>query len=189
YSQSFLKLFSECRPVIRAPYNLFLYWEAEFHKWAVDIPFHNLNNKDFSLKEDEDIVGVFHCLSHAMKKNPHLIHMVKLKSWTKSKSILGISYDLFRILTGEDGEGYDKETREILLKFPGLLVLEEGHNGWNEQSLVWKALRKVETEKHILLSGMNIKDLYNTLCVVSPKFAADLEQKWGSLNSSTDKNA
>ncbi|WMV57735.1 hypothetical protein MTR67_051120 [Solanum verrucosum] len=36
---------------------------------------------------------------------------------------------------------------------------------------------------------MNIKDLYNTLCVVSPKFAADLEQKWGSLNSSTDKNA
>ncbi|WMV57732.1 hypothetical protein MTR67_051117, partial [Solanum verrucosum] len=108
-------------------------------------------------------------------------------------SILGISYDLLRILTGEDGEGYVKETREILLKFPSLLVLEEGNNGWNEQSLVWKALRKVEIEKHILLSGMNIKDLYNSLgrdiCVVSPKFAADLEQKWGSFNSSTDKNA
>ncbi|KAG5572502.1 hypothetical protein H5410_062268 [Solanum commersonii] len=70
--------------------------------------------------------------------------------------------ELVTILTGEDGEGYDKETREMLVKFPGLLVLGEGHNGWNEQSLVWKALRK---------------------------FAADLEQKWGSLNSSTDKNA
>ena len=35
----------------------------------------------------------------------------------------------------------------------------------------------------------NIKELYNTLCVVSPMFAADLEQKWDSLSISTDKNA
>uniref|UniRef100_M1B5D9 ATP-dependent helicase n=1 Tax=Solanum tuberosum TaxID=4113 RepID=M1B5D9_SOLTU len=193
FLQSFLKLFPQCRPVIIAPSNLLLKWEAEFQKWAVDIPFHNLNNKDFSLKEDEGTVGVFNCLSHAVKKNPHLKRMVKLQSWAKSQSVLGISYDLFRILTGEDGEGYAKETREILLKSPGLLVLEEGLNGWNEQSLVWKALRKVETEKRILLSGTpfknNIKDLYNTLCVVSPKFAADFKQKWTSLSSSIDKNA
>ena len=100
---------------------------------------------------------------------------------------------MFRILTGEDGEGYNKELREILLKFPSLLVLEEGHTARNEHSLVWKALKKVETEKRILLSGTpfqnNIKELYNTLCVVSPKFAADLEQKWASLSSSIDKNA
>ncbi|XP_027775003.1 SNF2 domain-containing protein CLASSY 3-like [Solanum pennellii] len=31
--------------------------------------------------------------------------------------------------------------------------------------------------------------MYNTFCVVSPKFAADLEQKWASLSSSIDKNA
>ncbi|KAH0705703.1 hypothetical protein KY285_010242 [Solanum tuberosum] len=193
FLQSFLKLFPQCRPVIIAPSNLLLKWEAEFQKWAVDIPFHNLNNKDFSLKEDEGTVGVYNCLSRAVKKNPHLIRMVKLQSWAKSQSVLGISYDLFRILMGEDGEGYAKETREILLKFPGLLVLEEGQNGWNEQSLVWKALRKVETEKRILLSGTpfknNIKDLYNTLCVVSPKFAADFKQKWASLSSSIDKNS
>ncbi|KAG5572511.1 hypothetical protein H5410_062277 [Solanum commersonii] len=193
FLQSFLKLFPQCRPVIIAPSNLLLKWEAEFQKWAVDIPFHNLNNKDFSLKEDEGTVGVFNCLSRAVKKNPHLIRMVKLQSWGKSHSVLGISYDLFRILMGEDGEGYAKETREILLKFPGLLVLEEGQNGWNEKSLVWKALRKVETEKRILLSGTpfknNIKDLYNTLCVVGPKFAADFKQKWASVSSSIDKNA
>ncbi|MCD9638238.1 hypothetical protein HAX54_022087 [Datura stramonium] len=184
FLQSFLKLFPNCRPVIIAPSSLLLNWEAEFQKWEVDIPFHNLNSKDFSFQEDEATVGVFHCLSRAGKKNPHLIRMVKLRSWAKRKSVLGISYDLFRILTGEDGEGYAKEIREILLKLPGLLVLEEGHTARNEQSLVWKALNKVETEKRILLSGTpfqnNIKEF--------PKFAADSKQKWASLRSSIDKN-
>ena len=88
----------------------------------VDIPFHNLNNKNFFLKEDEGTVCVFHCLSGPAKKNPHIVWMAKLKSWAKSKIVLGIRYDLFRILTGEDGDGYNKELREILLKFPSLLV-------------------------------------------------------------------
>ncbi|XP_015081025.1 SNF2 domain-containing protein CLASSY 3-like [Solanum pennellii] len=193
FLQSYLKLFPKSRPVIIAPSSLLLNWEAEFQKWEVDIPFHNLNSKDFSLQEDEATVSVFRCLSHAGKRNPHLIRMVKLGSWVKGNSILGISYDLFRILTGDDGDGYAKPIREILLKYPGLLVLEEGHTARNEQSLVWKALKKVETEKRIVLSGTpfqnNIKELYNTLCVVSPKFAADLEQKWASLSSSIDKNA
>ncbi|XP_015085900.1 SNF2 domain-containing protein CLASSY 4-like [Solanum pennellii] len=193
FLQSYLKLFPKSRPVIIAPSSLLLNWEAEFQKWEVDIPFHNLNSKDFSLQEDEATVRVFRSLSHAGKRNPHLIRMVKLGSWVKGKSVLGISYDLFRILTADDGDSYAKPIREILLKYPGLLVLEEGHTARNEQSLVWKALKKVETEKRIVLSGTpfqnNIKELYNTLCVVSPKFAADLEQKWASLSSSIDKNA
>ncbi|XP_004245838.3 SNF2 domain-containing protein CLASSY 3-like [Solanum lycopersicum] len=192
FLQAFLKQFPKCRPVIIAPSNLLLNWEAEFQKWEVDIPFHNLNSKDFSSQEDEATVSVFHCLSRAGKNNPHLIRMVKLRSWAKSKSVLGISYDLFRILTGEDGDSYATEIKEILLKLPGLLVLEEGHTARNDQSLVWKALNKIETEKRILLSGTpfqnNIKELYNTLCVVSPKFAADLEHKWAYLSSSIDKN-
>uniref|UniRef100_A0A3Q7EGD3 Uncharacterized protein n=2 Tax=Solanum lycopersicum TaxID=4081 RepID=A0A3Q7EGD3_SOLLC len=193
FLQSYLKLFPKSRPVIVAPSSLLLNWEAEFQKWEVDNPFHNLNSKDFSLQEDEATVSVFRCLSHAGKRNPHLIRMVKLGSWVKGNSVLGISYDLFRILTADDGDGYAKPIREILLKYPGLLVLEEGHTARNEQSLVWKALKKVETDKRIVLSGTpfqnNIKELYNTLCVVSPKFAADLEQKWASLSSSIDKNA
>ncbi|MCE3052175.1 hypothetical protein HAX54_051751 [Datura stramonium] len=47
FLQSFLKLFPNSRPVIIAPSNLFNR-EAEFRKWEVDIPFHNLNSKDFS---------------------------------------------------------------------------------------------------------------------------------------------
>uniref|UniRef100_A0A3Q7IIH4 SNF2 N-terminal domain-containing protein n=1 Tax=Solanum lycopersicum TaxID=4081 RepID=A0A3Q7IIH4_SOLLC len=159
----------------------------------VDIPFHNLNNKNFFLKEDEGTVCVFHCLSGPAKKNPHIVWMAKLKSWAKSKIVLGIRYDLFRILTGEDGDGYNKELREILLKFPSLLVCKEGHTAQNENNLVWKALKKVETQKRVLLSQTpfqnKIKELYNTLCAVSPKIAADLEQKWASLSSSIDKNA
>ncbi|CAN4080798.1 unnamed protein product [Withania somnifera] len=181
FLQSYLKLFPNSQPVVIAPSNLLLNWAAEFQKWEVDIPFHNLNSKDFSSQEDKTTDSVFHCLSRAGKK----IHTLY--------SVLGISYDLFRILTGEDGDGYAKEIREMLLKFPGLLILEEGHTARNEQSLVWKALNKVETQKRILLSGTpfqnNIKELYNTFCVVSPKFAADLEKKWTSLSSSIDKNA
>ncbi|KAH0642312.1 hypothetical protein KY285_033182 [Solanum tuberosum] len=56
-------------------------------------------------------------------------------------------------LIGDDGDGNAKEIREILLKLPGLLVLEEGHIVRNEKSLLWQALRNVETEKRILFSG------------------------------------
>ncbi|KAG5592708.1 hypothetical protein H5410_043222 [Solanum commersonii] len=136
FLQSYLKLFPQCRPVVIAPSNLLLNWVAEFQKWA----------------EDEGTVGVFHCLSGAAKKK-------STPSTDGEAEILGE-----KILTGEDGEGYAKELREILLKFPDLLVLEEGHTARNEHSLVWKALK-------------------------SPKFAADLEQKWASLSSSIDKNA
>ncbi|KAK4737556.1 hypothetical protein R3W88_001253 [Solanum pinnatisectum] len=96
-------------------------------------------------------------------------------------SVLRIRYVFFRILMGEDGDGCAKQTREILLKFPGLLVLDEGHTARNQHRFVWNTLQKIEREKHILLFGSpfldNIKDLYNPLCVVSQKFAADLEQK------------
>ncbi|KAH0645779.1 hypothetical protein KY290_034581 [Solanum tuberosum] len=192
FLQSYLKMFPKSRPVIIAPSSLLLNWEAEFQKWKVDIPFYNLNSKDFSSQEEEATVRVVGCLSDAGRKNTQLIRLVKLKSWAESKSVLGISYDLLRNLTGEDGDGNAKGIREMLLKLPGLLVLEEGHTARNEHSLVWKALKKVETEKRILLSGTpfqnNIKEFYNTLSIVCPKFAADSEQKWASLSSSIDNN-
>ncbi|KAH0645056.1 hypothetical protein KY284_032940 [Solanum tuberosum] len=122
--------------VFIAPSSLLLNWEAEFQKWKVDIPFYNLNNKDFSSQEEEATVLVFGCLSHAGRNYPHLISLVKLKSWDER----------------DDGDGNAKEIREIFLKLPGLLVLE-GHIVRNEQSLLWQALRNVETEKRILFSG------------------------------------
>uniref|UniRef100_A0A3Q7IIT8 Helicase C-terminal domain-containing protein n=1 Tax=Solanum lycopersicum TaxID=4081 RepID=A0A3Q7IIT8_SOLLC len=158
----------------------------------VDITFHNLNIKYFFLKKDDGTVGVFHCLSGAAKKSTPCTDGVA-EILAKSKSLLGIRYDLFRILTGEDGKGYKKALREILLKFPRLLVYEEGQTSRNENNLVWKALRKVEIEKRILLSQTpfqnNINEIHNTLCVVSPNIAVYLKQKWASLSNSIDKNA
>uniref|UniRef100_A0A3Q7III4 SNF2 N-terminal domain-containing protein n=1 Tax=Solanum lycopersicum TaxID=4081 RepID=A0A3Q7III4_SOLLC len=55
---------------------------------------------------------------------------------TGKRSSRNGSYDLFRILTREDGEGYNKELKEILLKFPSLLVFKEGHTARNENNLV-----------------------------------------------------
>ena len=49
FLQSHLKLFTKSRSVIIAPSSLLLNREAEIHKLEVDIPFHNLNKKDFSL--------------------------------------------------------------------------------------------------------------------------------------------
>ncbi|MCE3215922.1 hypothetical protein HAX54_004106 [Datura stramonium] len=73
----------------------------------------------FLFPEDKATVGVFHCLSHAGRKNPDFIRMVKLKSWAKSK-VFWESAMTFGILMGEDGEGYAKKIREILLKLPEL---------------------------------------------------------------------
>ncbi|KAG5591229.1 hypothetical protein H5410_041743 [Solanum commersonii] len=108
-------------------------------------------------------------------------------------SVLGINYDLFAGLIGDDGDDNAKEIGEILLKLSGLMVLEEGHIARNEQSLLWQALRKVETEKRILFSETlfqtNIKEFYNTLSIVYAKFGADPQQKWVYISSSIDKNA
>uniref|UniRef100_K4AVF4 SNF2 N-terminal domain-containing protein n=1 Tax=Solanum lycopersicum TaxID=4081 RepID=K4AVF4_SOLLC len=159
--QSYLKLFPKSQPVIIPPSSLPLKCEAEFQKWEVDVLFHNLNNNDFSLQEDEAT-------------------MVKLGSCVKGNRVLGISYDLARILTGDDGNDYAKLIREILLKYPGLLVLKEGNTAWNEQSLVWKALKKVETEKRKVLSGSpsqnSIKVIQHSLCSQSKVYRKFGEQ-------------
>uniref|UniRef100_A0A3Q7HM83 SNF2 N-terminal domain-containing protein n=1 Tax=Solanum lycopersicum TaxID=4081 RepID=A0A3Q7HM83_SOLLC len=126
------------------------------------------------------------------EKTHNLYVLLKLESSDGSNSVLGISYDLFRNLMVEDLEVNAKMIREMLLKLPGVLVLEEWHAARNENSRVWKALKKVETEKRILYPGTpflnNINEFYNTLSIVFPKCAADSEQKWVSLGSSNDNN-
>uniref|UniRef100_K4CKZ4 SNF2 N-terminal domain-containing protein n=1 Tax=Solanum lycopersicum TaxID=4081 RepID=K4CKZ4_SOLLC len=86
-----------------------------------------------------------------------------MKSWLKSKSVSKISYVLFRILTEEDGEGYNKELGDILLKFPSLLVFKEGHTARNENNLVWKALEKVETVKRNARALEEVRDILSPL--------------------------
>ncbi|XP_038707806.1 SNF2 domain-containing protein CLASSY 3 [Tripterygium wilfordii] len=181
FLQSYLKLFPNCRPVIFAPASLLLTWEEEFQKWDVGIPFHNINNRELSGKEDTMAVSILERARCQNQFNP--IRMVKLYSWSKKESILGISYSLFMTLVGDKGtvgiknERLLKEAEEmkkILLELPGLLVLDEGHTPRNKRSRIWNALTKLKTEKRIILSGTpfqnNFHELYNTLKIVRPAF-------------------
>ncbi|XP_075492981.1 SNF2 domain-containing protein CLASSY 3-like [Primulina tabacum] len=125
-----------------------------------------------------------HKVDHKTSKD--FIRLVKLFSWKKGGSELGISYQLFEKLAGEHGKKTGNEQfRKILLEMPGLLVLDEGHTPRNSQSLMWKALTKVTTHRHIILSGTpfqnNFSELYNTVCLVNPRFSSQITCRIGKM--------
>ncbi|XP_037496282.1 SNF2 domain-containing protein CLASSY 3 isoform X2 [Jatropha curcas] len=209
FLQTYMKFYPKCRPLIIAPCSMLLSWEAEFKKWKVDIPFHNLNQSKYSGKENPAAIK----LAKSVHNNLNYIRMVKLYSWKSERSVLGISYKLFEELVGEEKKRSkgkrkheDDVVRKVLLGLPGLLVLDEGHTARNEQSLIWQALSKVQTEKRIILSGTpfqnNFAELFNILILVRPKFAVRIScnkrrkrrgrmqgarRDWASLTSSIGK--
>lgn len=176
FLMAYLQVFPKCRPVIVAPASLLLTWEDEFKKWGKGITFHNLNNPELSGKEHDDAVDLY---------NPgntvDVIRMVKMISWFKEKSIIGISYNLYEILAG-GGETKDRRKRKrehddmkkYLVEVPGLLVLDEGHTPRNQRSGIWKVFSEMQTPKRIILSGTpfqnNLTELYNTLSLAKPSF-------------------
>lgn len=187
FLQTYLELFPNSKPVIIAPASMLLTWEEEFRKWGVAIPFHNLNNLEPSGSENFADVNISD-MNGKRGGTKDLIRLVKLFLWSKHKSILGISYSLYEKLVGEkpkvdkdNKKGMKKqkketeELRRVLLEFPGLLVLDEGHTPRNQRSRIWKALTQVETKRRIILSGTpfqnNFSELYNILCLVRPAFA------------------
>ncbi|PNX98351.1 SNF2 family amino-terminal protein [Trifolium pratense] len=187
---AYLKVFPECFPVIIAPAGLLLTWEDEFKKWNIGVPFHNLNNPELSGKEHDDAVNAFNWSTAQHSKVD--TRMVKLISWYKETSILGISYTLYKKLAGavesedEGGESENERTKnqasvekrkemgKFLRKVPGLLVLDEGHTPRNKRSGIWKVFSEIPTKKRIILSGTpfqnNCLELYNTLSLVKPSF-------------------
>jgi DNA repair and recombination RAD54-like protein len=94
FLQTYMQLYPTSRPVIVAPCSMLLTWEAEFLKWGVDIPFHIMNKKNLSGKENRTAMDLFRELKPA-ERGLNAIRMVKLYSWKKERSILGISYRLF----------------------------------------------------------------------------------------------
>ncbi|KAM7273640.1 hypothetical protein ACFE04_028304 [Oxalis oulophora] len=80
----------------------------------------------------------------------------EFKEW--KKSVLGISYMLFKKLVGDDNKeiskGYAYETiKTLLLDTPDLFIFDEGHTPRNDKSRMFKALFQIKTEKHVILSG------------------------------------
>ncbi|XP_039041856.1 SNF2 domain-containing protein CLASSY 3-like [Hibiscus syriacus] len=189
FLQTYLNEYPSCRPVIVAPRSMLLTWEAEFRKWKVDIPFHNLNTEKFSGKEKLYGIGLYEKFKHRVpyQDRPLARRMVKLLSWKSDGGILGISYNLFVQLAGKDIDEkqkcttVDKHVSKILLELPGLFVLDEGHTPRNDDTLMWKALSRIKTERRIILSGTpfqnNFDELFNTLRLVRPKFAEGIQYR------------
>lgn len=187
FLQSYVNLYPNCRPVIVAPRSMLLTWEEEIQKWKVDLPFHNLNNLELSGKEDDYALSLMNQARFGHGERKTLIRYVKLYSWKKRVSILGISYQLFARLVGMDKRSgkpckeMGDDVRKILLDHPGLFVFDEGHTPRNHDSGIFKALSKVKTEKRIILSGTpfqnNFEELFNILCLVAPKFAGSSESR------------
>ncbi|XP_057807504.1 SNF2 domain-containing protein CLASSY 4-like [Salvia miltiorrhiza] len=186
FVETYCKMFPDCMPVIISPASTLLNWEEEFKKWNVGFPFHNLSNLELSGKE---------LFTPTKSMGKEVVRMVKIYSWAKGGSILGISYSLFEKLTGErnikEKTKKNKKTeavarnndkiRQILLEKPGLVVLDEGHTPRNNRSNIWNALLKLQTEKRIILSGTpfqnNFGELFNTLRIVRPAIADELAQE------------
>ncbi|KAL3739023.1 hypothetical protein ACJRO7_020423 [Eucalyptus globulus] len=193
FLHTYLRLFPNSRPVVIAPASLLLTWEEEFKKWNkkwdTSILFHNLNNPEFSGAENPEAVRMVEANSH-LKRCSDVMRVIKVYSWSKNSSILGISYNLYEKLAVHSRKGTkdpvkkakiekkDEEMRKILLDLPGVVVLDEGHTPRNQRSSIWKLLLKLRTEKRIILSGTpfqnNFLELYNTLCLVRPTMANEL---------------
>ncbi|RHN45026.1 putative DNA helicase chromatin remodeling SNF2 family [Medicago truncatula] len=179
FLKAYLKAFPKCLPIIVAPASILLTWEDEFKKWDIGVPFHNLSNPELSGKEHADAVETFDRSN--TQHNIHETRMAKLISWFKETSILGISYNLFgkkcqdkkKLENVKERKG-NCDMRKILLKSPGLLVLDEGHTPRNQRSHIWKVLSKIQAQKRIILSGTpfqnNFWELYSTLSLVKPSF-------------------
>ncbi|KAM5579908.1 SNF2 domain-containing protein CLASSY 4 [Rosa sericea] len=205
FIQSYMNFNPSSRPLIVAPRTMLLTWEEEFKKWGFDIPFHNLNNPDFTGKEDEAARNLVKDGKSSEMIN--LTRIVKLKSWAEKRSILGISYSLFEQICGAPTKQGKhplsprrkleaEQMKKVLVEFPGLVVFDEGHNPRNDQSYSWNALLKLQTRKRILLSGTpfqnNFEELYNTVHLVRPEWttnptclgAFDKKQRtWGQMRA------
>ncbi|KAL5206990.1 hypothetical protein ABZP36_031425 [Zizania latifolia] len=182
FVQSYFELFPQSCPVIIAPKGMLATWEQEFRKWKVKVPFHVLNFTEIHWNEDktiQDMATMDENLAQCLTRNKldeKFRRKMKLASWRKGSSIIGVSYSLFRKLANHECmDGF--RVRNLLLERPDLLVLDEGHTPRNKKSLIWKVLAEVRTEKRIILSGTpfqnNFLELYNILNLVRPKFAGD----------------
>ncbi|KAL0429458.1 UNVERIFIED_CONTAM: SNF2 domain-containing protein CLASSY 3 [Sesamum radiatum] len=117
---TFLKLYPTCRPVIIAPRGMLLTWESEFIKWHVHIPFHNLNKEELSGDENGIAANLIGQVGGGGGMSRDYIRLLKLYSWMKGRSILGISYKLFEKLAGEKGKkGRNEQIRKVLRELPG----------------------------------------------------------------------
>ncbi|KAG6547536.1 hypothetical protein Mapa_010984 [Marchantia paleacea] len=183
FLQSYINNFPTCRPLIVAPKIMLRQWEKEFERWKSDISVYILNTARESgkrLLQIHEDAGVIN------SKNLHLsarrlldtFRLAMLYEWSKNRSVIIVSYNLFACLTDENRDHHispeGEAVRKTLLEKPSLLILDEGHFPRNKGTRIRKSLMTVKTNVRILLSGTlfqnNFEELFNTLYLVRPGF-------------------
>ncbi|KAI4298300.1 hypothetical protein L6164_031877 [Bauhinia variegata] len=155
FMQSFLARSPNVRPLVVLPKGILATWRKEFQIWQVeDTPLY-----DF----------------YTFKADNRAQQLGVLRKWVEQKSIMFLGYQQFSTIICDNGT--DKaavECREILLKIPTILILDEGHTPRNEDTNTLQSLARVETPLKVVLSGTlyqnHVKEVFNILNLVRPKF-------------------
>ncbi|KAI3876643.1 hypothetical protein MKX03_027665 [Papaver bracteatum] len=98
-----------------------------------------------------------------------------LKQWVEHKGILFLGYQQFAsIVSNRTSSEAAADCRDILLKVPTLLILDEGHTPRNETTDMLDSLSQVQTPRKVVLSGTlfqnHVKEVFNILNLVGPRF-------------------
>uniref|UniRef100_A0A8R7UJ50 SNF2 N-terminal domain-containing protein n=1 Tax=Triticum urartu TaxID=4572 RepID=A0A8R7UJ50_TRIUA len=75
-----------------------------------------------------------------------------------------VGYTRFSWIIDSDG-GAPLQLLEMLLMFPNLLIMDEGHTAWNESTNVLESLRRVHTPLVLsdTLSQNHVAEVFNIL--------------------------
>ncbi|CAL9117763.1 unnamed protein product [Musa textilis] len=155
FIQSFLAKYPMNKPLVILPKGILPTWKKEFQRWQVeDLPIY-----DF----------------YSSKADNRSQQLEVLKLWQENKSILFLGYKQFtNIIYDKENSKVSAACREMLLKIPSLLILDEGHTPRNEDTFVLDSLAKVQTPRKVVLSGTlfqnHVREVFNILNLVRPKF-------------------
>lgn len=155
FMQSFLAKYPHARPLVVLPRGILSTWKKEFQRWQVeDIPL-----LDF----------------YSVKAENRTQQLEVLQLWASQRSILFLGYKQFSsIVCDNENSMAASHCQEILLTYPSILVLDEGHTPRNEDTDVLNSLKKVQTPRKVVLSGTlyqnHVKEVFNIFDLVRPKF-------------------
>ncbi|CAN4107511.1 unnamed protein product [Withania somnifera] len=155
FLQSFMANNDRARPLVVLPRGILATWKKEFLRWQVDeIPLYDF----YSVKADN-----------------RSQQLEVLKQWSQERSVLFLGYKQFSTIVCDNvGSATAAACQEILLKFPSILILDEGHTPRNQDTDVLTSLEKVQTRLKVVLSGTlyqnHVKEVFNILNLVRPKF-------------------
>ncbi|EXB68727.1 DNA repair protein rhp54 [Morus notabilis] len=155
FVQSFLAKYPNGRPLVVLPKGILSTWKKEFQIWQIEN------------------IPLYDC--YTAKADSRFQQLEVLKQWIETKSILFLGYKQFSsIVCDPENNEVSTACREILLKAPSILILDEGHTPRNENTDVLQSLAKVQTPRKVVLSGTlyqnHVKEVFNILNLVRPKF-------------------